>query len=85
MSMAPVEPSDKELEGVIIKMGVDAASVVRVDHTVCVSLYRKGGVQARPRRRLRVHEEALQGQDDYCPGEPGREPYVSQGTCSRAW
>jgi hypothetical protein len=42
--MTPVEPSFKELEGAVIKMGgVDDATVVDFDHTVCVSIFRKGG------------------------------------------
>ena len=44
MSTTPVDPSFKELEGAIIKMGgLDDATVVDFDHTVSVSIFRKGG------------------------------------------
>ena len=44
MSSTPMEPSFKELEGAVIKMGgVESAIVVNFDHTVCVSIFRSGG------------------------------------------
>lgn len=44
MSSIPVEPSIKELEGAVIKMGgVENATVVDFNHTVCVSIFRSGG------------------------------------------
>jgi hypothetical protein len=39
-----VEPSFKELEGKVFKMGgIEKAIVVDFDHTVCISIFRKGG------------------------------------------